>query len=44
MMASRSTRWGVVPAVALVLAINGTVNLVERWALGLRPAEREMKF
>jgi len=34
---------GVVIAVALVLAINGIVNLVERWALRWRPIEREME-
>ncbi len=34
---------GVVIAIALVLAINGIVNLVERWALRWRPVEREME-
>jgi NitT/TauT family transport system permease protein len=29
-------------AIALVLAINGSVNLIERWALSWRPVEREM--
>jgi NitT/TauT family transport system permease protein len=33
---------GVAIAIALVLAINGIVNLIERWALGWRPVEREM--
>jgi NitT/TauT family transport system permease protein len=35
---------GVVIAIALVLAINGIVNLVERWALRWRPVEREMEL
>jgi NitT/TauT family transport system permease protein len=35
---------GVVIAIALVLAINGIVNLVERWALRWRPIEREMEL
>ena len=34
---------GVVIAIALVLAINGIVNLIERWALRWQPVEREMK-
>jgi NitT/TauT family transport system permease protein len=34
---------GVVIAIALVLAINGIVNLIERWALRWRPVEREME-
>jgi ABC-type nitrate/sulfonate/bicarbonate transport system permease component len=35
---------GVVIAIALVLTINGIVNLVERWALRWRPVEREMEI
>ena len=35
---------GVVIAIALVLAINGIINLVERWALRWRPVEREMEL
>jgi ABC-type nitrate/sulfonate/bicarbonate transport system permease component len=35
---------GVVVAIALVLAINGMVNLIERWALRWRPLEREMEL
>ena len=35
---------GIVIAIALVLAINGLVNLVERWALSWRPVEREMEL
>ena len=35
---------GVVIAIALVLAINGIVNLIERWALRWRPVEREMEL
>src|SRR5882757_239795 len=35
---------GIVIAIALVLAINGIVNLVERWALSWRPVEREMEI
>ena len=35
---------GVIIAVALVLAINAVVNLIERWALRWRPVEREMKI
>ena len=31
---------GVIIAVALVLAINAVVNLIERWALRWRPVER----
>ena len=35
---------GVIVAVALVLAINAVVNLIERWALRWRPVERDMKI
>jgi len=35
---------GVVIAIALVLAINGIVNLIERFALRWRPVEREMQI
>jgi NitT/TauT family transport system permease protein len=35
---------GIVVAIALVLAINGLVNLIERWALRWRPIEREMEL
>ena len=35
---------GIVIAIALVLAINGLVNLIERWALRWRPVEREMEL
>jgi NitT/TauT family transport system permease protein len=35
---------GVVIALALVLAINATVNAVEAWALRWRPVEREMEL
>jgi NitT/TauT family transport system permease protein len=35
---------GIVIAIALVLAINGLVNLIERWALSWRPVEREMEL
>jgi NitT/TauT family transport system permease protein len=35
---------GVVIAIALVLAINGLVNLIERWALSWRPVERDMEL
>ena len=35
---------GVVIAIALVLAINGIVNLVERWTLRWRPVERDMQI
>src|SRR5882672_3838674 len=35
---------GVVIAIALVLTINGIVNLVERWALRWRPVERDMQI
>jgi NitT/TauT family transport system permease protein len=35
---------GVVIAIALVLTINGIVNLFERWALRWRPVEREMEI
>jgi NitT/TauT family transport system permease protein len=35
---------GIVVAIALVLAINGLVNLIERWALRWRPVEREMEL
>jgi hypothetical protein len=31
-------------AIALVLTINGIVNLVERWALRWRPVERDMQI
>jgi NitT/TauT family transport system permease protein len=34
---------GVVIAIALVLAINGIIHLIERWALRWRPVEREME-
>jgi NitT/TauT family transport system permease protein len=34
---------GIVIAIALVLALNGIVNLVERFALRWRPVEREMQ-
>ena len=35
---------GVVIAIALVLAINGIVNLIERFALRWRPVERDMQI
>jgi len=35
---------GVVIAIALVLTINGVVNLIERWALRWRPVERDMQI
>src|SRR5437762_4314023 len=35
---------GIVIAIALVLAINGLVNRVERWSLSWRPVEREMEL
>jgi NitT/TauT family transport system permease protein len=35
---------GIVIAIALVLTINGIVNLIERWALRWRPVEREMEI
>ena len=35
---------GIVIAIALVLAINGLVNRVERWSLSWRPVEREMQL
>jgi NitT/TauT family transport system permease protein len=35
---------GIVVAIALVLALNGIVNLVERFALRWRPVEREMEL
>ena len=35
---------GIVIAIALVLAINGLVNLIERWALSWRPVERDMEL
>jgi ABC-type nitrate/sulfonate/bicarbonate transport system permease component len=35
---------GVVIAIALVLTINGVVNLVERFALRWRPVERDMQI
>src|SRR4051812_13914278 len=35
---------GIVVAVALVLAINGLVNVIERWALSWRPIERDMQL
>ena len=35
---------GVVIAIALVLTINGIVNLFERWVLRWRPVEREMEI
>ena len=35
---------GIVVAIALVLVINGLVNLIERWALRWRPVEREMEL
>src|SRR5262245_7394643 len=35
---------GIVIAIALVLAINGLVNLVERWSLRWRPTERDMEL
>jgi ABC-type nitrate/sulfonate/bicarbonate transport system permease component len=35
---------GIVIAIALVLIINGMVNLIERWALRWRPVEREMQL
>jgi len=35
---------GVVIAIALVLMINGMVNLIERWALRWRPVERDMQI
>jgi NitT/TauT family transport system permease protein len=35
---------GIVIAIALVLAINGLVNLIERWALSWRPVERDMQI
>jgi NitT/TauT family transport system permease protein len=35
---------GIVIAIALVLTINGMVNLIERWALRWRPVEREMQI
>ena len=37
---------GIVIAIALVLvlAINGLVNLIERWALRWRPVERDMEL
>jgi NitT/TauT family transport system permease protein len=35
---------GVVIAIALVLTINGILNLFERWALRWRPVEREMEI
>jgi NitT/TauT family transport system permease protein len=35
---------GIVVAIALVLAINGMVNLAERWTLRWRPVEREMEL
>jgi NitT/TauT family transport system permease protein len=35
---------GVVIAIALVLAINGIVNLIERFALRWRPIERDMQM
>jgi NitT/TauT family transport system permease protein len=33
---------GIVIAITLVLAINGLVNQIERWALSWRPVERDM--
>jgi hypothetical protein len=35
---------GIVIAIALVLALNALVNVVERWALSWRPVEREMEL
>jgi NitT/TauT family transport system permease protein len=35
---------GIVIAIALVLLINGLVNLIERWALSWRPVERDMQL
>jgi NitT/TauT family transport system permease protein len=35
---------GIVIAIALVLVLNGAVNLLERWALRWRPVEREMEI
>jgi NitT/TauT family transport system permease protein len=35
---------GIVIAIALVLAINGLVNQIERWALSWRPVERDMQL
>jgi NitT/TauT family transport system permease protein len=35
---------GIVVAIVLVLAINGMVNLIERWALSWRPVERDMQL
>jgi ABC-type nitrate/sulfonate/bicarbonate transport system permease component len=35
---------GIVIAIALVLVLNGLVNLIERWALRWRPVEREMEL
>jgi len=35
---------GIVVAIALVLAINGLLNMIERWALSWRPVEREMQL
>jgi NitT/TauT family transport system permease protein len=35
---------GIMIAIALVLAINGLVNLIERWALRWRPVERDMRL
>jgi NitT/TauT family transport system permease protein len=35
---------GIIVAIALVLAINGLVNLIERWALRWRPVERDMEL
>jgi NitT/TauT family transport system permease protein len=35
---------GIVIAIALVLATNGVVNRIERWALRWRPVEREMEI
>ena len=35
---------GIVIAIALVLALNALVNLIERWALRWRPVEREMEL
>jgi NitT/TauT family transport system permease protein len=35
---------GIVIAIALVLVINGLVNLIERWALSWRPVERDMEI
>jgi sulfonate transport system permease protein len=35
---------GIVISIALVLLLNGAVNLIERWALRWRPVEREMEI